>query len=116
MNSETFAREVGLLIRQRRKALGLTQSRLSQMTGASRRYLVSLEMGESPGVRMDMLIRVLDALGMTLSISIEEDDASGEQPEEDRPSLLSGKRIADDEESYARAFQHVAANLGRSIE
>ena len=115
MDSEVFAREVGRLIRKRRKALGLTQSMLSQMTGTSRRYLVSLELGESPGVRIDTLCRVFTALGMTISISVEEDDESAEQSERDRPSLLSEKRSADDKESYVHAFEHMVENLGRPI-
>lgn len=114
MNSETFAREIGRAIRDRRLDLGLTQSMLSLMTGVSRRYLVSLEMGESPGVRMDMLFRVLNALDMTLDFSIKEGDLTEKQPKKERSSLLSKKKSTNDKESYTHAFEQLVKNLGGS--
>lgn len=113
MNSETFAREIGRAIRERRQDLGLTQNTLSLMIGVSRRYLVSLEMGESPGVRMDMLFRVLNALDMTLDFSIKESDSLAEQPEE-RSSAISEKHAAHAKESYTHAFEQLVKNLGGS--
>lgn len=115
MDSESFAREVGYLVRERRKALGITQNDFAQMTGVSRRFLVSLEMGETPGVRMSTLLQVFEVLGISLTVSIEEDDAVAEESKNDHASLLSEKRAKDDKEHYSNAFENVVGNLGRPI-
>lgn len=112
MDSETFARQIGQVIRERRQALGLTQKTLSLMTGVSRRYLVSLEMGESQGVRMNLLFRVLNALDITLDFSLKESGLTQDHPEKEQPSLLSEKNAENDMESYTHAFEYAVKNLG----
>lgn len=116
MDSESFAREVGYLVRERRKALGITQSVFAEMTGLSRRFVVSLEMGETPGVRMSTLLHVFEVLGISLTLSVEEDDVIAEESKSDHASLLSDKRAKDDKKRYENAFERLAGDLGRSIE
>lgn len=63
------ALEIGYAIKDRRAELGLTQEQLAEAAGVSSRCLWSLELGRNPGVRLDKLTAVLDALGLGLSIS-----------------------------------------------
>jgi transcriptional regulator with XRE-family HTH domain len=53
---------------ERRRALGLTQRALSELTGVSERTLQHLERGD-PGIRVDTLLRVLDGLGLALVVT-----------------------------------------------
>jgi len=57
---------IGEQIRDRRKALHLTQNDLADLAGCSPRFLRALE-GGKPTVRLDKLLDVLDALGLELS-------------------------------------------------
>lgn len=52
-------------VRDRRKALRLTQDDLADLASCSPRFIRALEAGKST-VRMDKLLDVLDALGLEL--------------------------------------------------
>lgn len=52
-------------VRARRRALGLGQEDLAALSGASVRFISSLEHGK-PTVRLDKVAAVLDALGLEL--------------------------------------------------
>ncbi len=55
------------LLATRRADLGLTQRDVAELTGVSRRTLQELERGTIT-VRLDVLLRVLDALGLALAV------------------------------------------------
>jgi transcriptional regulator with XRE-family HTH domain len=57
---------LGLTIRQRREALGLTQSRLAQLCGLSRQTLVGLEAGALSDLGFNRVAQVLAVLGLDL--------------------------------------------------
>lgn len=65
MDIETTAVELGRTIAARRKKLGVSQEELASLAGVSVRVLSSLERGK-PTVRLDIVIPVLDALGLEL--------------------------------------------------
>jgi len=54
--------ELGDALRSARKRLGLTQPRLALAAGVGVRFIVDLESGK-PTVRLDSVLRVIDALG-----------------------------------------------------
>lgn len=58
-------RDVGALVRDRRKALGVSQEALAAQVGVSRRWIVALE-GGKPTVELGLVLRVLAALGVWL--------------------------------------------------
>lgn len=62
------ALEIGYVIKDARSELGMTQARLAEMAGISKRCLWSLELGQNPGVQLDKLLAVLKVLGLDLSI------------------------------------------------
>lgn len=59
------AHEVGLLIRDRRRTLGLTQAELAERIGASREWVRLLESGK-PRLELGLTLRALTALGVLL--------------------------------------------------
>lgn len=59
------AHELGTLIRQRRRELGLSQAELAARVGASRQWVVDLEHGK-PGLALGLALRAAEALGVTL--------------------------------------------------
>ena len=65
--SERVARTVAEQVRDARKGAGLRQEELALAAGVSTRTLHSIEHG-GEGVRMDKLLQVLEALGLTLEV------------------------------------------------
>ena len=63
------ARDVGALVRDRRRDGDLSQQALADEAGVSRRWLASLEAGK-PGAEIGMVLRVLSALGVELESGI----------------------------------------------
>lgn len=61
------SRELGLLIRQRRDELGLTQAEAASLAGVSRQWLIQVEQGKSTA-QLDRVIRLLRALGLRTSV------------------------------------------------
>ena len=59
---------LGDIVRKARKALRLTQPQLALAAGVGVRFIVDLEAGK-PTVRLENVLRVLQALGITLAVS-----------------------------------------------
>ena len=59
---------LGEIVRKARKALRLTQPQLALAAGVGVRFIVDLEAGKST-VRLENVLRVLQALGITLAVS-----------------------------------------------
>jgi transcriptional regulator with XRE-family HTH domain len=70
-----------LPIQRKRKALGLTQQQLAEMAGLSRQSLNGIERG-TVNVTVDSLCRLLDILGLSISIS----DPEAERQASGRPT------------------------------
>jgi y4mF family transcriptional regulator len=62
------AARIGQAIREHREEQGLRQEDLALAAGVSRRLLVAIEAGK-PTARLDGLLRILAALGLTLDVS-----------------------------------------------
>ena len=64
--------EIGQTIRKRRKFLSIMQKDLSEITGISLRSLIDIESGKgNPSI--NQLNKILDALGLTLKLTVEKD-------------------------------------------
>ena len=59
--------EVGLVIRERRRELNLTQAALAYKIGAGRQWISAVERGKS-GAELGLVLRTLRALGLAFSI------------------------------------------------
>lgn len=60
--------QLGDIVRRTRKALGLTQPQLALAAGVGVRFIVDLEAGK-PTVRLENVLRVLQALGATMNVA-----------------------------------------------
>jgi HTH-type transcriptional regulator / antitoxin HipB len=63
--------ELGLIIRERRRKLGLGQRALAAKVGVSRQWIVEVEQGKARAA-VGLVLRTLEALGLQLDI-----DAAG---------------------------------------
>jgi len=70
---------LGDLVCHTRKALSLTQPQLALAAGVGVRFIVDLEAGK-PTVRLENVLRVLQALGATLNVSSSEDSQTQAGP------------------------------------
>ncbi len=62
-------REIGLLVRDRRRAQGITQATLAEHIGASREWIRLLESGK-PRLELGLTLRALTALGINLNAEV----------------------------------------------
>ena len=60
--------QIGRIARARRKQLGIDQETAARLAGVSRKSVSEIERGK-PTVRFDVLVRVLDVLGLKLEVS-----------------------------------------------
>lgn len=63
--------DIGALVRERRKALKLSQNALARKAGTSREWIVDLEKGK-PRVPLSLVLRTLGALGIAIGTHEEE--------------------------------------------
>lgn len=68
------AKEIGMFIRDERKRQKLDQATLASIIGVNRRWVMEVERGK-PRAEIDLVLKALAALGLTLSIH--RDDTSG---------------------------------------
>jgi len=67
MNSIRTTEQLGDALRAGRKKLGLTQPQVALAAGVGVRFMVDLEAGK-PTLRLENVLRVIDALGGTLQL------------------------------------------------
>jgi len=63
----TSPKDIGVLIKARRKANGLAQSELARQVGVSRRWLNQVEAGKA-GASIGLILKTLGALGVNLQV------------------------------------------------
>jgi HTH-type transcriptional regulator / antitoxin HipB len=68
MTSIQSPQQLGSALRAARKRLGLTQPQLALAAGVGVRFIVDLEAGK-PTVRLENVLRVIDALGGVIELS-----------------------------------------------
>lgn len=90
MSTVSTARQVGQIVRRQRTGLGLTQRQLAERSGISERSVVSLELGDATGMRLDKLLEVLSALGLSMDIRAEGDE--GEPDSRRSPASAHDKK------------------------
>ena len=78
MTSIRSPQQLGDALRAARKRLSLTQSQLALAAGVGVRFIVDLEAGK-PTVRLESVLRVLDALGGEIQLSGLPDQGEGAQ-------------------------------------
>ena len=71
--------DLGLLVRQTRKAQGLRQDELAGAALVGTRFIVDLEAGK-PTIQLGKTLRVLEALGCHVTIAVPEPPKGGGRP------------------------------------
>jgi HTH-type transcriptional regulator/antitoxin HipB len=62
------SKDIGALIRDRRKRLGLDQKSLAERVGVSRQWIIEVEHGKSRAA-IGLVLRTLGALGVALAVA-----------------------------------------------
>lgn len=81
MTSIRSPQQLGVALRAARKQLGLTQPQLALAAGVGVRFIVDLEAGK-PTLRLEHVLRVIDALGGEVQLNGLPPVAADEQREE----------------------------------
>lgn len=77
--------DLGLVIRDRRRSLGLDQRTLAKRVGVSRQWIVAVEKGK-PRAEVALVLRTLRALGLDISIGAQ-DESSRPPPDSSMPFI-----------------------------
>lgn len=86
------AEDIGLIVRDRRQALGLSQAELAQRVGVSRQWVVELEGGKQRA-EVGLVLRALAAMDLHVSVSPEAADAAGSPiPDPDLDAIIEAAR------------------------
>ncbi len=67
--SEAQAYYYGIVLRERRKELKMTQQELAERVGAKRSYIARIEKGETD-IRLSSFIRLISVMGLSLNVNI----------------------------------------------
>jgi HTH-type transcriptional regulator/antitoxin HipB len=78
----TSIRDLAVAVRGRRLSLGLSQADVASRSRVSRQWIGEIESGK-PTAELQLVIRLLDALGLDLSLN--ERDAHAQEPEPAAP-------------------------------
>jgi y4mF family transcriptional regulator len=77
--------ELGRIVREQRKGLSLTQTELAVHAGVGLAFLYELEHGK-PTVRLDKVLAVLKALGLSVSLGLSRPDVPAGSVHTDLPA------------------------------
>lgn len=61
------AKELGIIVKARRKEFGITQAYLAAVSGTGVRFIIELEQGKET-VQLDKVLKVLKALNLEIKI------------------------------------------------
>lgn len=75
--------DLGAILRDRRKELGLDQATLAQQIGVNRKWIIGAERGRARA-ELGLVLRVLNALGLGLDITIID---SRKKPSSQKPTV-----------------------------
>lgn len=84
-------RDIGALIRERRRELGLDQTALAKRAGVSRLWIGQIEQGK-PGAGIGLVLRTLRELGITLSVAESAASAQTQLPFTDLNAIVEAAR------------------------
>ena len=71
------AEDIGLVVREHRRKLGLSQQRLAELAGVGRQWVVAVESGKA-SAELGLVLRLLKALGLNVFVDPREAAAEPE--------------------------------------
>lgn len=104
--SDTLTR-IGHALRTARMSLGKSQTEVATAAATWQPCLRYVEAGTSPTVRVDTLLRALDAVGLSLAVVPRDEAVASYRREKDAAAARRGQRdlFAEAREEYERATQ-----------
>lgn len=84
-------RDLSSAVRGRRKDLGVSQAKLAELSGVSRKWIYEFESGK-PTAELGLVLRVVDALGLTLELDYGGNDLAPRGDTVDLDALLGEHR------------------------
>lgn len=96
------SRDLGVVIRQRRKTLRWDQAQLAERVGVSRQWIIEMEKGK-PRAELQLVLRTLNVLGLVLTVGNVEGESSVADSSEmplvlpDIDTIVDGNRLYPDE-------------------
>lgn len=100
------SRDLGVVIRQRRKTLRWDQAQLAERVGVSRQWVIEMEKGK-PRAELQLVLRTLNVLGLVLTVGNVEGESSVADSSElplvlpDIDTIVDGNRLYPDERRKA---------------
>ena len=100
------SRDLGVVIRQRRKTLRWDQAQLAERVGVSRQWVIEMEKGK-PRAELQLVLRTLNVLGLVLTVGNVEGESSVADSSEmplvlpDIDTIVDGNRLYQDERRKA---------------
>ena len=82
--------DIGALIKDRRRALGLDQAELAERIGVGRLWINQVELGK-PGAGMGLVLRALAAV--SLELWADEPDRKSARPEANNHDIISAEML-----------------------
>ena len=101
------SQDIGQLIRSQRKALGWGQDELARQIGTSRQWVIEIEKGK-PRAELALVLRALNALGLSLSIATP-------VPDRDERIAARMRRPYVDINAIAGKTSHIARRVAESM-
>jgi HTH-type transcriptional regulator/antitoxin HipB len=83
--------DLAAAVRGRRTDLGMSQAELAKRTGVSRKWIYEFEAGK-PTAELGLLLRVLDALGIGLELTVNDRTADPAQTTVDLDAVIDEYR------------------------
>lgn len=83
--------DLGAVIRDRRRRLGLDQATLAKRVGVSRQWIIEVERGH-PRAELGLVLRALDALDIRLDAAVDRADARRKRGAVDIDAIVSRAR------------------------
>lgn len=113
----TISRQAGIHVRSVREQRGLTRRELAESAGVSERLIASLELGDATGIRLDKLLCICDAVGLSLFMrQVEPKEAPIAVGKKPRPKPPKPPQSASYEEHLQYFLDNFAFNQPESIE
>ena len=85
------SKDIGALIRDRRKRLGLDQKALAERVGVSRQWIIEVEHGKTRAA-LGLVLRTLAALGVDLAVAPPQSSRDKEQAVPDIDAIVQKAR------------------------
>ncbi len=107
-------KDIGLIIRSRRKALGWDQAHLAKSAGVSRQWLIDAEKGK-PRAELRLILQTINTLGLSLHASSTELAKQDNEPRPTDPDTPANRESSSENEGTAE-LSKLASGLCEEME